>query len=207
MKITVFGATGSIGKHVVSQALDSGHIVTAVARNPSKITRSDSRLETIVADVLVNDSRLRNAVAGADAVIIALGDGMRGRVRAAGTKNIIAAMKTVGIKRLICQSTLGAGESFANLNWIWRFIFRVPLRKAMADHQLQERYVRECDLDWTIVRPAAFTDGDRTGQYRHGFDQHARKLTLKIARADVADFMIRQLRESRYLRQTSSLSY
>ncbi|MFK7767725.1 MAG: NAD(P)-dependent oxidoreductase [Mariniblastus sp.] len=207
MKITVFGATGSIGKHVVSQALDSGHIVTAVARDPSKITRSDSRLETIVADVLVNDSRLRNAVAGADAVIIALGDGMRGRVRAAGTKNIIAAMKSVGIKRLICQSTLGAGESFANLNWIWRFIFSVPLRKAMADHQLQERYVRECDFDWTIVRPAAFTDGDRTGQYRHGFDQHARKLTLKIARADVADFMIRQLRESSYLRQASSLSY
>ena len=207
MKITVFGATGSVGKHIVNQALDAGLMVTAVARDPSKITRSDSGLDTTPADVLVNDSRLRNAVASADAVIIALGDGMRGRVRAAGTKNIIAAMRDVGIKRLICQSTLGAGESFANLNWFWRFIFRIPLRKAMADHQLQERYVRESGLDWTIVRPAAFTDGDRTGQYRHGFDRHARKLTLKIARADVADFMIRQIIESTYLRQASSLSY
>lgn len=207
MKVTVFGATGSIGKHIVSQALASVQMVTAVARDPSKITRSDFGLETIAADVLVNDSRLKNAVAGADAVIVALGDGMRGRVRAAGTKNIIAAMKDVGVKRLICQSTLGAGESIANLNWIWRFIFRVPLRKAMADHQLQERYVRESSLDWTIVRPAAFTDGDRTGQYRHGFDQHARKLTLKIARADVADFMIRQLRDSKYLCRATSLSY
>lgn len=207
MKITVFGATGSIGKHFVGQALDSGQMVTAVARESSKIARSDPRLATIVADVLVNDSRLRNAVAGADAVIIALGDGMRGRVRAAGTKNIIAAMKSVGTKRLICQSTLGAGDSFANLNWLWRFIFRVPLRKAMADHQLQEKYVRESDLDWTIVRPAAFTDGERTGRYQHGFDQYAKNLTLKIARADVADFMIRQLRGSEYLRRATSLSY
>lgn len=207
MKITVFGATGSIGKHIVSQALASGQRVTAVVRDPAKITSSNPNLDTTVADALVDDVRLRNAVAGADAVMIALGDGMRGRVRAAGTKNIIAAMRDAGTKRLICQSTLGAGESFANLNWIWRLIFRVPLRKAMADHQLQERYVRESNLDWTIVRPAAFTDGDRTGEYRHGFGRQARNLTLKIARADVADFMMRQLVEPKYLHQTPSLSY
>lgn len=207
MKITVFGATGSIGRHIVSQALASGQTVTAVARDPSKIACSGIGLQMMAADVLVNDSRLRNAVVGADAVMIALGDGMRGRVRAIGTQNIIAAMKDAGVTRIICQSTLGAGDSFENLNWIWRMIFRVPLRKAMADHELQERYVRESGLHWTIVRPAAFTDGERTGQYRHGFDRQARNLSLKISRADVADFMIRELSGTNYLRQSSSLSY
>ena len=104
-------------------------------------------------------------------------------------------------------STLGAGESFENLNWLWRFIFRVPLRRAMADHLEQERHVRDSGLQWTIVRPAAFTDGEKTEQYRHGFTAQAEGLTLKISRADVADFMIRQLRSLDYLRKTPALSY
>lgn len=207
MKITIFGATGSIGEHLVDQALSSGENVTAVARDPSRLKRQEDGLTTLAADVLVKDQRLRNAVADADAVMVALGDGMRGRVRAEGTRNIISAMKEAGVNRLICQSTLGAGESFENLNWFWRLIFRVPLRKAMADHQRQEQLVRESGLDWTIVRPAAFTDGVRTGRYQHGFDSLAKNLTLKISRADVADFMLRQLGETRYLHQASSLSY
>ena len=77
----------------------------------------------------------------------------------------------------------------------------------MADHLEQEQHVRDSGLDWTIVRPAAFTDGERTGQYRHGFAAQAEGLTLKISRADVADFMMRQLRSLDYLRKTPALSY
>ena len=207
MNITIFGATGSVGIHLVDQALASGATVTAVVRNPSKITRNDERLKVVAADVLANDARLSEAVAGADAVMVALGDGISGRVRAVGTRNIIAAMNDQAVRRLVCQSTLGAGDSFDNLNWLWRFIFRVPLRKVMADHQRQERFVRESDLDWTIIRPAAFTDGEQTGKYRHGFDRRVRDLTLKISRADVADFMVRQIAGMDYLKMTPALSY
>lgn len=207
MNVVIFGATGSVGKHLVDQSLASGASVTAVVRDRSKITRTDSDLKVVEADVVIDDFRLRRAVDGADAVVIALGDGIRGRVRAVGTKNIINAMNDRGVARLICQSTLGAGDSYGNLNWLWRFIFRVPLRGAMADHMLQESHVRQSDLDWTIVRPAAFTDGDRTGQYRHGFDRSTTDLTLKISRADVADFIIRQFRALDYLRATPAISY
>src|SRR6056297_1800395 len=207
MQVTIFGATGSVGKHLVNEALEAGNGVTAVVRDQSKLAVQHANLRVIVADVMIDDERLRGAVSGSDAVIIALGDGMRGSVRAVGTRHIIAAMKKVGVSRLICQSTLGAGESFANLNWLWRFIFRVPLRRAMADHLAQEQHVRDSGLDWTIVRPAAFTDGEKTEQYRHGFPAKAEGLTLKISRADVADFMIRQLRSIDYLRKTPALSY
>lgn len=207
MHVTIFGATGSVGRHLVNEALASGDAVTAVVRDPGKLTTRHEKLRIVVADVMVDDHRLRDAVSGSDAVMIALGDGMRGAVRAAGTRNIMAAMKDAGVIRLICQSTLGAGDSFANLNWLWRFIFRVPLRRAMADHLAQEQHVRNSGLDWTIVRPAAFTDGHKTGQYRHGFAAHADGLTLKISRADVADFMTRQLRSVDYLRKTPALSY
>lgn len=207
MNVTIFGATGSVGEHLVNEALSSGDAVTAVVRDPSKLSVQHDKLRVVVADVMIDDQRLRDAVSGSDAVMIALGDGMRGTVRSAGTRNIIAAMRDASVTRLICQSTLGAGDSFANLNWVWRFIFRVPLRRAMADHLEQEQHVRASGLDWTIVRPAAFTDGDKTGQYRHGFAAHAEGLTLKISRADVADFMMRQLRSLDYLRKTPALSY
>jgi uncharacterized protein YbjT (DUF2867 family) len=77
----------------------------------------------------------------------------------------------------------------------------------MADHWEQEQHVRDSGLRWTIVRPAAFTDGEKTEQYQHGFMAQAKGLTLKISRADVADFMIRQLRSLDYLRKTPALSY
>ncbi|MEO1615772.1 MAG: SDR family oxidoreductase [Planctomycetota bacterium] len=207
MKIAVFGATGTVGKLVVEECLAKGAEVTAVARHPERLRQNDANLQRVVADVTVADERIQRAIEGCDAVIIALGDGMKGGVRHTGTQNIIDAMKVSGVRRLICQSTLGAGDSFDNLNWLWRFVFRVPLRRAMADHTRQERAVRDSGLDWTIVRPAAFTDGEKTQTYRHGFDRFAKQLTLKISRADVADFLVKQIHGREYLRQTPALSY
>ena len=109
MQVTIFGATGSIGKHLVNEALSSGDAVTAVVRDPSKLTACHDRLRVVVSDVMIDDHRIRGAVSGSDAVMIALGDGMRGAVRSVGTRNVVAAMKEAGVKRLICQSTLGAG--------------------------------------------------------------------------------------------------
>ena len=86
-------------------------------------------------------------------------------------------------------------------------MFGVLLRQAYADHVSQEDYVKQSQLDWTIVRPAAFTDGDRTGEYRHGFPSNDRTTTLKISRADVADFMLKQLTDDTYLHRTPGLSY
>ncbi len=207
MKVVVFGATGTIGTYLVEQLLAAGHAVTAFGRDPSRLSVSDRQLAFVQGDVLSDQDRVRAAVTGQDAVLVALGGGLRGRVRAEGTHSIVAAMKEVGTRRLVCQTTLGGGDSFDNLDFKWRMIFRLPLRWALSDHERQEACVRRSELDWTIVRPAAFTDGPLTGDYQHGFPGTARGLTLTISRADVAHFMIDQLTDGHYRGRCVSISY
>lgn len=207
MKLAIFGATGSVGTHLVRQALELGHEVTAFTRNPGGITPPHQNLSIAGGDVR-DAGAVASAVAGQDAVLIALGDGRAGTIREPGTRTAIEAMRRGGVRRLVCQSTLGVGESDGNLNFLWRRVmFGLLLRAAFADHVRQEQAVRESGLDWTIVRPAAFTDGPRTGSYRHGFAGDDRTTRLKISRADLAAFLLEQLDDATYLRRTPGISY
>lgn len=207
MKIIVFGSTGSIGKHVLEQALNEGHEVTAFARNIDKINLTHQNLHIVSGDVMSANS-VASTMPGHDAVVCVLGAGRKGEVRAQGTQNIIRAMQTHNISRLVCQSTLGAGDSWNNLNFFWKFImFGMLLRPAYADHQLQEKYVKNSGLDWTLVRPGAFTNGELTRRYRHGFSTDDTSTKLKISRSDVADFLLRQLFDKSYMHKTPGLSY
>lgn len=207
MKLIIFGSTGNIGRQLVRQALEQGHAVTAFARDTSKLDISHDNLKTVQGDALDLTS-VEQAVQGHDAVLCSLGAGAKGTVRTQGTQNIVRAMEKAGVRRFICQSSLGVGDSWENLSFFWKYImFRGLLRQAYADHAGQEDCIRQSTLDWTIVRPAAFTDGDRTGDYRHGFRPDARTTELKISRADVADFMLRQLLDDTYLHKSPGLSY
>lgn len=207
MKIAIFGATGSVGRETVKQALENGYSVTAFVRDPGKLSIEHPNLRFVEGDVLSSEP-VEKAVQGQDAVLCILGAGSKGNVRAEGTRNIIRAMEKAGVKRLICQSSLGVGDSRGTLNFWWKYImFGLLLRAAYADHERQEKFVIQSDLDWTIIRPAAFTDGPHTGNYKHGFPGTAEGLTLKISRADVADFLLKQLRDDSYLRKTPGLSY
>lgn len=206
MNVIIFGATGTLGRHLVEQALSQGHHVTAFARHPEKLGLHDASLRYQAGDVL-DAQAVARAVEGHDAALIALGAGRKGGVRADGTKNVIDAMKHHGVKRLICLSTLGAGDSRNLLNFFWkRIMFGLLLRAAYADHEMQEKLVRQSGLDWTLVRPGAFVDGDATGQYQHGAPLPATDLKLKIARADVAGFMLRQLTDRGYLHKAPGVT-
>mgnify|MGYP001800033318 FL=1 len=209
MKLVIFGATGTIGRQVVEQALNQGHRVTAFARTPDKLEIQHPDLIRIPGDVMDSDA-VEQAIHGQDAVVCVLGSGKKltGTVRSEGTYQIIQAMEATGVRRLICQSTLGTGDSWGSLNFYWKYImFGFILRHVFADHEKQESYVRQSQLDWTIVRPGAFLDGKRTGHYRHGFPGTDKSSHLKISRADVADFILKQLNDKTYLHQTPSLSY
>ncbi len=207
MKLVIFGSTGSIGRHLLNQALQQGYSVTAFARDAAKIDSKHENLQVIQGDVM-DPASVEKAIPGHEAVLCSLGAGRKGAVRSEGTRNIINAMEKAGVRRLICQSTLGVGDSQANLNFFWKYImFGILLRPAYADHVSQENHVIQSKLDWTIIRPAAFTDGERTGKYRHGFSGTDKTVTLKISRADVADFMLKQLTDDTYLRKTPGLSY
>jgi len=206
LHLTVFGATGSVGRHLVSQALARGHRVTAFTRHPESIDPAP-RLEVVRGDVL-DPAAVRAAIEGRDAVVVALGDGRRGGVREAGTRAVVDAMTASGVRRLVCQSTLGAGDSRGNLDLFWKHVmFGLLLRRAYADHQRQEDVVRASALDWTIVRPAAFTDGPETGDYRLGFGPDDRTTTLKISRADVAHALLRQVTDGADLGRAVAVSY
>ena len=207
MKLVIFGATGSIGREVVNQALSQGHTVTAFAREASKVGIEHPNLRIALGDVR-DPVSVENAIQGHDAVLCSIGAGRKGTVRTEGTRNIVNAMEKLGIRRLICQSSLGVGNSRGNLNAFWKYImFGLLLRPAYADHVRQEEYVRQSNLDWTIVRPGAFIDGERTGQYRHGFPGTDKTTKMTISRSDVADFMLRQLLDTKYLYRSPGLSY
>ncbi len=207
MKLLIFGSTGSIGRELVKQALEQGHTVTAFARDPAKFDIKHTNLQVVQGDVM-EPASVERAVQGHEAVLCSLGAGRKGTVRSEGTRNIISAMEKVGVRRFICQSTLGAGDSRGNLNIFWKYImFGLLLRPMYADHVRQENYVRQSRLDWTIVRPGAFTDGNRTGDYLHGCPATDKSTKLKISRADVADFMLKQLIDDTYLHKTPGLSY
>lgn len=206
MKLVVFGSTGSVGRHIVAQARAEGHVVTGFSRGQA--TEPEFSPDALVQGDVLDPEAVAKAVAGQDAVLVALGAGRKGGVRAPGTANVIAAMKRHGVRRLVCQSTLGAGESVGNLNFFWKHVmFGMLLRPAYADHQAQERLVRDSGLDWTIVRPAAFTDGPVGGEYIHGFANDARNLSLDVSRADVARFMLEQLESTTYIHAAPGLSY
>ncbi len=209
MKLVVFGATGNIGQQVVKQALEKGHEVTAFARNPLKLPIKHPKLTLFQGDVM-DSARVEQELQGQEIELCTLGSGKKlsGKVRSEGTQNIISAMKKCGMKRLICQTTLGLGESWGSLNFYWKYImFGLILRNVFADHQRQEEMVQNSGLDWTIIRHGAFIEGERTGQYRHGFPGTDKTLTLKITPADVADFILKQLLDDVYLHQAPSLSY
>ena len=208
MKLVIFGATGGTGRQVVEQALDQGHRVTAFARTPDKLDIQHPNLDVAQGDVMDLPS-VEQAIQGQDAVVCILGSGqLKSNIRSEGTRQIIQAMEHTGVRRLICQSTLGTGDSWGNLNFFWKYVmFGFILRHVYADHELQESYVQQSNLDWTIVRPGSFVDGDRTGEYRHGFPGTDKTLKLKITRGDIADFILKQLADDTYLRQMPSLSY
>ncbi len=209
MKLLIFGSTGGTGRELLKQALEQGYRVTACARNPAKIEDiKHASLQVIRGDVL-DPAFVESAVAGQEAVLSTIGAGAeRTTLRELGTRNIIAAMEKTGVRRLVCQSSLGVGDSRANLTFFAKHIIvSIILRYAFADHERQEAAVRQSSLDWTIVRPPHLTNGPRTGAYRHGFSTTDTRIKSKISRADVADFMLKQLVDGTYVHQTPGVWY
>lgn len=168
MKILVVGATGKTGRKVVERLIAEGHEVTAFARRPEVL--SDLSVRTYRGDAC-EAADVDGAVRGQDAVVVALGitenplavrlrgsTGTRIDVRSAGTRNVVAAMRRHGVKKLAVLSSYGVGESRDRLPFKWRMIFSLFLKPQIADTEVQETIVRESDLEWTLVQPVGLTD-------------------------------------------------
>ncbi|HEY2370053.1 MAG TPA: SDR family oxidoreductase [Polyangiaceae bacterium] len=200
MHITVFGANGKTGKHVVEQALAAGHHVRAVVRDPKSIETSHERLEVVRGDVM--DASTLD-VAG-DAVVSCIGARTRkaGKIAERGTENVLVAMKRAGVKRLVVISAAPLGEpkgAFERIAFrlLWAF-----LRDVYDDLRRMESVLVASDSDWTITRPPRLTNGAMTGSYKTAIDANAGSV---ISRADLAREMLRCLEEPKTIRHTVGL--
>jgi len=185
----------------VRQALDAGHAAAALVRDPPKVTES---IEIIQGDA-TNSSAVSAAVEGRDAVLSALGTSksLKGGIMTRATETLLPALQQGGVQRLILISAFGVGDSFNDASAFQKFFFRTILRSIYADKAKSDALIQACALQWTIVRPVALTNGPRTGKYRIGEKLKLRGIP-RVSRADVADFMIRELTEGAWIRKTVS---
>jgi putative NADH-flavin reductase len=209
MNLLIIGASRGIGAQLLKQSLQAGHAVTAMARHFRELPRQAEQLRVISGDIL-DESKVREAMAGQEAVYLTIGVGVTKKpvtVFSQGTKNVLAVMAECGVRRLICITGIGAGDSKGHGGFLYDRIFKPLLLKTIyEDKDRQEVLIRASDTDWTIVRPAFLTNGPLTGNYRVLIDLSG--ITAgKISRADVAHFMLTELSAKRYLRQTPLLTY
>jgi uncharacterized protein YbjT (DUF2867 family) len=210
LRILVIGATGGTGRQLVRQALDLGHEVTALVRKPKKFKIEHSRLRVVKGNVL-NYASVESAMQGQNAVVCALGTKrffFPTRTLSEGTRNILRAMKACNVPRLICESSLGVGSSVGRLGLLFTF-FVVPviLPFIFWDKIRQEKLIEESDTDWVIVRPGVLTNAPARGKYRHGRNVGNFIWGNRISRADVADFMLKQLTDDGYVGSAVGLAW
>lgn len=208
MKLLIVGATRGIGRQLLEQALAAGHAVTVLVRDPQRLAVQHQALTVVKGDILDADS-VELAVAGQDAVCCSIGvkvPWIRVTLFSDGTRNLLQAMNKTGIRRLICVTGIGAGDSRGHGGFLYdRIFYPLLLWPIYADKDRQESLIRASDADWTIVRPGFLTNGPLTGNYRVLTDMTG-VTAGRISRADVAHFMLQELETKRYLRQAPLLS-
>ncbi len=210
MKILVLGATGGTGREIVRQALEAGHDVVALVRGGEGAAAALPGAQLVVGDARDREALVR-ALDGCQAVASSLGTGIspfrRMTLLSESTRALVAAMGERRVRRLVCITGLGAGDSrgHGGLLYDW-LLLPLVLQSVYADKDRQERIIRESGLEWVIVRPSILKDAPGRGSYRvltdlsnfHGG---------QIARADVADFVVKQLAEPSFAGATPLITW
>lgn len=208
MKLTIFGATGRTGVHLVQQALAAGHEVTAFVRSPEKMTIQHDELRVVQGDVF-DAAQVATAVAGADAVLSGLGPVKGGpdNVMAVSARNIVAGMQQHGVRRLIWSTGAGVADPQDRptlINKLIGILLKLFSGSVLEDSLRGVEVIKQSDLDWTIVRGPMLTDGAHTGNYKATYVGPEMNRTL--ARANFADFMLSQVDDDAWLRKMPAVS-
>jgi uncharacterized protein YbjT (DUF2867 family) len=206
----IVGATGGTGRQLVAQALERGYTVTALARDPAGL-RIDHPQLTVVRGDVTDLASVEAAMAGQEAVLSALGHTrylVPTRILSGGTRNILHAMESHGVRRFVCETSLGIGDSAGRMGLYYTFfVIPVVLQFYFWDKTRQERAIAESGVDWVIVRPGALTNRGRRDRVRHGVGVGSYVRTVEISRADVAAFMLDQLTSDTYVKMAPGVSW
>ena len=208
MRILIIGSSKGIGLETTREALAAGHDVRALARSVVGIRLSNPKLKKFRGDAL-NSENVKTALMGVDVVIQTLGVGLGDLFQPVhlfsdATRVLIDAMDAQGVKRLICVTGFGAGDSRESISLLQRLPFQALFGRAYADKSQQERLIRQSALDWTIVRPGVLTNGPRTGRFNI-LAEASQWRNGMISRTDVADFLVRQIVDRTYFYKTPVL--
>ncbi len=203
MKIAIFGASGKTGILLVYQALNQGHIVTAFARQPTKVTIQHKNLHVIQGDIM-EPEKVRLAVEGQDAVLCTLGVAKNkpDTTLSEGTRKIIKAMESAHVRRFICMSSAGILGNDSGF-FFGKIFMPLFLNHVFEDKKRQAAIIKESSLDWVILRPTGLTDAPKTNTYKVN---PGNPTSNTIPRADVADFMLKLVTDKRYDRTMPALS-
>ena len=206
--VLVLGASKGIGLQTVRTALASGHRVRAFARSASRIPISDANLEAIDGDAL-KAGDVEHALRGVDVVIQTLGVPVRkllGPVSlfSEATQILVSAMTRAGPSRLIAVTGFGAGDSRQSIGVVQILPFLAFFGRAYNDKDVQEMIIRRSKLDWTIVRPGVLTNNPPTRSYKV-LDSPSQWRNGLTSRADVADFLVREIGRTEHVRKTPVL--
>ena len=206
MRLAIFGSTGGTGLELTRQALEQGHSVRVLVRNPNRMPLVNPNMRVVLGNVLDHES-VTKTVLGADAVLSCLGQGRNllrnTRVCSVGTRLMVNVMKAQGVRRLVVESAFGAGESLALANLLERLVFATLLWAPYQDKNLLEPAVKESGLEWTILRPTRLTNGPRTGRYAVTMGRPA---VGRVARADVATAMLRAVTERQWIGESPTVT-
>jgi putative NADH-flavin reductase len=208
MKIVVFGATGRTGLPFVQQALAAGHEVIAFARTPSKLNITHPCLRVVQGDS-TDAAAVERAIAGTDVVVSALGHGKNTprTMMADSARHIVAAMKKHGVRRIITMTGAGVGapeDQPKPINHFIKFMLKTLSPQVLKDSEDHVQIIKDSGLDWTVVRGPMLTEGAHTGKYRVGWV--GVNTSARISRADVADFMLKQVAMNDYLKKMPMVS-
>lgn len=209
MKLVVFGATGRTGHHLVRQALAKGHHVTAVVRDPARLQIADPHICVVRANIF-DQEQIVGAVAGSDAAIIALGESTKAQPNVCrdGARSVMGAMLVTGTTRLVAVSNSAHSPDKGDTlpRRIVQVLLGQILKTPFTDVRNMETEIVAAGLDWTIVQAARMTDGPHTGDYRLAVDAHVPG-GWKIARADVADLILRAVDDDTMIRKVIAQAY
>jgi putative NADH-flavin reductase len=212
--LLIVGANGGIGLHAVKLALQAGHKVTAVVRNPANLILTHPNLDVVKGDIMLPGS-FEQYLENKDAVISVIGagggllDDKPTTLYSQGAANLLQAMNRQDVKRVLFISASALEVSpvipfFVRL--VAKYIIQKLLRHGYDDLRRMEKLVKESEVNWTIMRPPQLTDKPVTGHYRIAIN-HYLKNCLKISRADVAYFMVNNLTTEAIYKTTVEIAY